>query len=218
MENRLLTDHPMSLDAMTLRPYLELVRPPNVTTAVGDVLAGYAVAGARWPGSLAWLLAATVCLYAGGIVLNDVFDPDIDRVERPERPLPSGRVTRAPRRRVSAAACSRPGVGLACGGGLAAGLVGGGHGAVHPALRRGGASARPGGPVNMGLCRAGNLMLGVAADASGAALGLAAGAAAPGLHHRGDRGQPRRSARRKSAGRGLRSDILGGLFCWRCCG
>ena len=38
------------------------------------------------------LLAAT-CLYAGGMVLNDVFDLAIDRKERPERPLPSGRIS-----------------------------------------------------------------------------------------------------------------------------
>src|SRR5262245_66670484 len=78
---------------MQLRPYLELMRPANVATALGDVLAGYAVAGLANHAALPWLLVSTACLYAGGVVLNDFFDRDIDRVERPERPIPSGRVT-----------------------------------------------------------------------------------------------------------------------------
>lgn len=31
-------------------------------------------------------------LYTGGIVFNDVFDSELDRIERPERPIPSGKV------------------------------------------------------------------------------------------------------------------------------
>ncbi len=58
-----------------LRGYLELLRPANVVTAIADVLAGYAVAGRsaiprRYPG---WS-APRLCLYAGGVVLNDFFD------------------------------------------------------------------------------------------------------------------------------------------------
>ena len=75
------------------RGYLELVRPANVATALADVLAGYAVAGLGNTRALGWLLFSTACLYAGGVVLNDVFDRDIDRLERPERPIPSGRVS-----------------------------------------------------------------------------------------------------------------------------
>jgi 4-hydroxybenzoate polyprenyltransferase len=37
-------------------------------------------------------VGASVLLYAAGVVLNDVFDFEIDARERPERPLPSGRV------------------------------------------------------------------------------------------------------------------------------
>ena len=44
---------------------------------------------------LRWLplCLASVATYAGGIVLNDVFDVEVDRAERPGRPLPSGRVS-----------------------------------------------------------------------------------------------------------------------------
>ena len=161
-----LTDEPHEL---TLRPFLELVRPPNVTTAMADVLAGYAVAGAAWPGSIAWLLGATVCLYAGGIVLNDVFDVDIDRVERPERPIPSGRVSRTAAARFGG---SLLGIGalLAWGGGLATGLVAAAT-ALCILLYDAIGKRQSWGPVNMGLCRSGNLLLGVAATP--AALGWA---------------------------------------------
>jgi 4-hydroxybenzoate polyprenyltransferase len=90
--------------------YLQLVRPANVVTAFADVLAGYGVALSaadstslgppRLPGpasalSLVALLVATGCLYAGGVAFNDFFDRDVDAVERPERPIPSGAVPAA---------------------------------------------------------------------------------------------------------------------------
>ena len=76
------------------RAYLELVRVPNLFTAAGDIFAGYLIVSRGavfWPDLLA-LVAASVFLYAGGVVLNDYFDRDVDSVERPERPIPSGRV------------------------------------------------------------------------------------------------------------------------------
>jgi 4-hydroxybenzoate polyprenyltransferase len=39
------------------------------------------------------LAAASALLYCGGMVLNDVFDIDLDREEQPYRPLPSGRIS-----------------------------------------------------------------------------------------------------------------------------
>lgn len=79
---------------------MRLLRPANILTAITDVLAGIALSGLAI-GTLSHLLfdmvllcIATVGLYGGGIVFNDVFDAAIDRVERPERPIPSGAVTR----------------------------------------------------------------------------------------------------------------------------
>jgi len=145
-----------------LRGYLELLRPANVTTALADVLAGYAVAGLANPPALPWLLIATACLYAGGIVLNDVFDRNVDAVERPERPIPSGRV-------------STSNAGLLGAGLLAAGVAA--ASAANPTalamavaiagavLLYDGVSKRYPvvGPINMGMCRALNLGLGMAA-------------------------------------------------------
>ena len=78
-----------------LQAWLELCRLPNVFTALADPLAGALLAGASWkngPG-LVLLMLASGCLYTGGIVLNDWHDIEKDRVERPDRPLPSGRVS-----------------------------------------------------------------------------------------------------------------------------
>ena len=146
----------------TLGAYLELLRPPNVTTAVGDVLAGFAVAGLGRPWILPWLLASTMCLYAGGVVLNDVFDLAIDRVERPERPIPSGRVSRQ-RAAILGSALLASGVAFAALGRPAAGIVAGATAACILWYDAWGKRQTWVGPVNMGLCRAGNLMLGVAA-------------------------------------------------------
>ncbi len=142
-----------------IRDYLELLRPANVVTAVADILAGYAVAGLGAPRSLPWLLAASVCLYAGGVVLNDVFDRGIDSVERPERPLPSGRI------RVRTAAVlggSLLGAGTLAANPWAAAVAGATAGLI---LLYDGWGKRQAlvGPVTMGLCRAGNLALGIAA-------------------------------------------------------
>ena len=144
------------------RGYLELVRPANVATALADILAGYAAAGMPLNGALGWLLLATACLYAGGVVLNDVFDRDIDRSERPERPIPSGRVSPA-----SAAAL---GAGLLTVGILAASFANPTAAIVATAtaaavLLYDAWGKRQGllGPLNMGICRGLNLLLGISA-------------------------------------------------------
>ena len=76
-----------------------LIRPANIITAISDILAGSAIAGyfiefyTPSISKLILLLLSTSCLYAGGIVFNDIFDINIDRSERPERPLPKGQIS-----------------------------------------------------------------------------------------------------------------------------
>jgi 4-hydroxybenzoate polyprenyltransferase len=145
-----------------LRGYLELLRPANVVTAAADVLAGYAVAGRANGPALPWLLIATVCLYAGGVVLNDFFDRELDAVERPERPIPSGRVP-APRAAALGTALLAAGVVAAAQATWAAATIAAaiaGLVVLYDARAKRHAIA---GPVNMGLCRGLNLLLGVAA-------------------------------------------------------
>src|SRR5438132_7620296 len=74
---------------------LALVRPPNVFTAVADSAAGLVLARQAGPSAGdpgLWCLAASACLYLGGIALNDYFDRAVDAIERPDRPIPSGSV------------------------------------------------------------------------------------------------------------------------------
>lgn len=94
-------------------PYAQLVRLPNVFTAMADIALAALVSGAL-PG--AWLrflllLAASALLYCSGMVWNDILDIDQDRRERPFRPLPSGRVS--PRNAVLLAAVLMT-LGIAC--------------------------------------------------------------------------------------------------------
>lgn len=79
-----------------IKPYLQLVRLPNLFTAAADSLAGWLLVRGSLDEPDRWvpLVLASVSIYAAGIVLNDVFDYEIDRAERPNRPLPSGRVSR----------------------------------------------------------------------------------------------------------------------------
>lgn len=80
---------------------LQLMRPANIITAISDILAGVAIAAfvtgadlnAHWQGVML-LILATIGLYGGGVVLNDVFDAELDQVERPERAIPRGLVSK----------------------------------------------------------------------------------------------------------------------------
>jgi 4-hydroxybenzoate polyprenyltransferase len=72
----------------------ELVRLPAVLSVPGDVLVGAAVSGQlRDVTRTAGLIAASSCMYLAGMALNDYADREVDAVERPGRPIPSGRVT-----------------------------------------------------------------------------------------------------------------------------
>jgi 4-hydroxybenzoate polyprenyltransferase len=73
--------------------YAQLLRLPNTFTAMADPLAGWFAVGGGLPGwQLPLLVGASACFYTSGIVFNDCFDYQLDSVEHPERPLPSGAV------------------------------------------------------------------------------------------------------------------------------
>jgi 4-hydroxybenzoate polyprenyltransferase len=78
-----------------LRQYLLLIRLPNAFTAPSNVLAGYFATTLPAEASginLISLMVSSGLLYIAGIAFNDYFDIEIDRKERPSRPLPSGSV------------------------------------------------------------------------------------------------------------------------------
>ncbi|MEX2574310.1 MAG: UbiA-like protein EboC [Balneolaceae bacterium] len=95
----------MTLLTPGLKAALELMRPANIVTALADILAGFFAAGGillfvggsiqTAPAGLIWLLASTAGLYGGGVVFNDVFDATLDADERPERAIPSGRISQS---------------------------------------------------------------------------------------------------------------------------
>lgn len=146
----------------------QLLRLPNVFTALADVAMGFLIthASSEPRGQLAALAAASACLYLAGMVLNDFFDRELDARERPERPIPSGRV--------SAGAARTLGFGL-----LGAGLAAGGTGSILGGESRSVLVAvalatmvvtydawlkrTPLGPLAMGACRSLNVLLGMSA-------------------------------------------------------
>lgn len=160
--------YPVNYIISKLLGYLRLMRPANIVTAVADVLAGIAISGflgAEVVNYLDQLLPilclclATIGLYGGGVVFNDVMDAKLDKVERPERPIPSGVI--------SMAQAIVLGSYLLLVGILAAFTVGRVTGFIALGIT---ASAliydkwgkhQVWGPVNMGLCRGLNLLLGV---------------------------------------------------------
>lgn len=86
---------------MALLPYLRLLRAGTLFSPGCDVIAGACVlahlrgTGSPWSADLALAAAASVSLYAAGMVCNDVADVAEDRAHRPERPIPSGAIGRA---------------------------------------------------------------------------------------------------------------------------
>ncbi len=145
------------------------MRPANLVTSVADVLAGATLSGffeSPGPGpfhivaTTLLLSLSTIGLYGGGVVFNDVFDAALDAVERPERPIPSGLIKPGEAATLGTlllvagiltAIRLHPVSGLLAGLIAIAALVYDKWGKHHPLL----------GPLNMGLCRGLNLLLGI---------------------------------------------------------
>ena len=165
--------------------YLQLVRLPNIFMALADIVMGFllthrladlganlgasdllAELGRRYGMLLGLLLASSALLYAAGVILNNVFDYDDDLHQRPERPLPSGRIPLA-RARFLGWDCLISGVVLgwltiivthSYRSGLVATLL-----AACILLYDGGLRRTRLGPLAMGGCRMLNVLLGMSA-------------------------------------------------------
>ncbi len=77
--------------------WLRLVRLPNLLTVPGDILAGFLLAPTVRPAVWSQLLLAapaSLLLYAAGLILNDLFDYAEDLRDRPARPLPANQISR----------------------------------------------------------------------------------------------------------------------------
>lgn len=159
---------------MNLRAWAELLRLPALFTVPGDALAGAAATGLR-PGRGTFLaIGSSVCLYEAGMALNDWADRDEDAVDRPHRPIPSGRVT--PTAALTAAvALTAGGLALASRAGrpalATATALAGTVWAYDLGLKR-----TPAGPVAMAAARGLDLLLGATATATAAGARADAGA------------------------------------------
>lgn len=78
-----------------LRAWAELLRVSALFSVPGDALAGAAAVGRRPGRGTALAMGASLCLYEAGMALNDWADRDEDAVDRPHRPIPSGRISPA---------------------------------------------------------------------------------------------------------------------------
>ena len=98
---------------MKLRALLEICRVSNLPTVWSNVTAGssagayvtaFYISETNQVEALKhelWILGQFIlipmfsisCLYCAGMVLNDYWDREIDSIERPDRPIPSGRVS-----------------------------------------------------------------------------------------------------------------------------
>lgn len=143
---------------VNVNAWVELLRLPALFTVPGDALAGAAAAGARPNPRTLVAIASSLCLYEAGMALNDWADRAEDAVDRPHRPLPSGRI--------------RPSAALAAAGGLtAAGLALASTAGRRPLAVAGALAATvwsydlvlkrtPAGPVAMAAARSLDLLLG----------------------------------------------------------
>jgi 4-hydroxybenzoate polyprenyltransferase len=170
--------------------YLRLMRLANIVTAVSDILAGIAIAGSLtsfiFPDipngtslgdtlidlhtlpvlmPILYLVLATICLYGGGVVLNDVFDAKLDLKERPERPIPSGLISKSSAAilgwllllaGIVFAALTDPNTPFTASAYLAIGIA-----VASVVYDRWSKHNKFFGPLNMGLCRGLNLALGM---------------------------------------------------------
>ena len=78
-----------------LRTLAELVRAPAALSRARRRDRRGRRGRARSAGAPPGLAGASVCLYWAGMAANDWADRELDAVERPERPIPSGRISAA---------------------------------------------------------------------------------------------------------------------------
>jgi 4-hydroxybenzoate polyprenyltransferase len=76
-------------------PYFRLMRLPALFSAISNILAAHLIVTqgqVQWD-TLLLLILASACFYSGGMVMNDYFDYEEDRRDRPSRPIPAGQIS-----------------------------------------------------------------------------------------------------------------------------
>jgi hypothetical protein len=151
-----------------VKAMLQLMRPANIVTAVSDILAGIAISGfflldmerAEYVQPVVLLCLSTIGLYGGGVVFNDVFDAALDKKERPERPIPRGAVTENEASLLGLFLLVT-GIGCAFAWQVSSGIIATAIAVASLVYDKWGKHQSVLGPLNMGLCRGLNLLLGI---------------------------------------------------------
>ncbi len=81
---------------MRIAEYWKLMRVSNGFLALIAVIAGAVVSGsgAQDYVSIAYLAVSVFILSGAGIAINDYYDYEIDKINAPDRPLPSGKISK----------------------------------------------------------------------------------------------------------------------------
>lgn len=132
--------------------FAQLVRLPAALSAPGDPILGAIRSCRNSPVEIVGAASSSTLIYLSGMALNDYADRDIDAVERPNRPIPSGAI--------SASRAGAIGAALMAGGVATAAITGGKHAAARAALVSSavltynfGLKATPFAPLSMATCR-----------------------------------------------------------------
>jgi len=89
----------ITMESSYFKNYLLLIRLPNIFTLPSNILLGFILVSTftlTITSTIQILMLVTISalLYCVGLVLNDLFDYEIDKKERPNRPLASGKISR----------------------------------------------------------------------------------------------------------------------------
>ena len=76
-----------------MRAYWEILRPFNCMMAAAAAIIGLAIAGGLEPGATALIFLTVFLITGAGNAINDYYDREIDAINRPKRPIPSGRIS-----------------------------------------------------------------------------------------------------------------------------
>jgi geranylgeranylglycerol-phosphate geranylgeranyltransferase len=78
---------------MSATGFSKITRPANAVVSGITAIIAYLIATGTVIPSIVLLLVIVTLITAAGNVINDYFDAEIDRINRPERPIPSGIVS-----------------------------------------------------------------------------------------------------------------------------
>ena len=78
---------------MIMNPYIQLLRPSVILLGAFGALVGAIVSGFTSPLLIFIAMLVVLLVGAGGNVINDYFDYEIDKINKPDRPIVSGKVS-----------------------------------------------------------------------------------------------------------------------------